>query len=84
MLVLEPDELARLLISRINQCPPAAQAIIETANRCAALRDDLEKDDLDSVFMPLEPMLQVHSELGGDSEITSVSEENRTLCGLYW
>ena len=84
MLVLEPDKLSRFLIGRITQCPPAAQAILETANRCAALRDDLEKDDLDDIFAPLEPMLQVHSELGGDSEITSVLEENRTLCGLYW
>jgi hypothetical protein len=84
MLALHPDKLSSLLMLRINQCPPAAQAIIETSNRCAALRDDLEKDDMDAVFLPLEPMLQVHSQLGGDSEVTSVSEENRTLCGLYW
>lgn len=81
---MHPDKLSSLLMTRINQCPPAAQAIIETSNRCAALRDDLEADDMDAVFLPLEPMLQVHSQLGGDSEITSVSEENRTLCGLYW
>jgi hypothetical protein len=84
MLALHPDKLSSLLMTRINQCPPAAQAIIETSNRCAALRDDLEKDDMDAVFLPLEPMLQVHSQLGGDNEITCVNEENRTLCGLYW
>lgn len=84
MLSEDPDKLSSLLMTRINQCPPAAQAIIETANRCAALRDDLEKDEMDAVFLPLEPMLEVHSQLGGDSEITSVSEEYQALCGLYW
>lgn len=84
MLSEDPDKLSSLLMARINQCPPAAQAIIETANRCAALRDDLEKDEMDAVFLPLEPMLEVHNQLGGDSEITSVSEEYQALCGLYW
>lgn len=78
MLSDEPDELSRLLMSRINQCPPAAQvyslsffvsgawlidgmqAIIEAANRCAAMRDDLSDDDKEMIFVPLEPILQVH------------------------
>jgi hypothetical protein len=57
--MLEPDEFSRLLMSRINQCPPAGQAILETANRVAALRDDLPREDFDEVFEPLEPMLKV-------------------------
>ena len=82
LLIAEPDDLSRLLMSRINQCPPAAQAILESATRCAELRDDLTKDELDMIFLPLEPMLEVHSGADG-SEVTAVSSENRLLCGLY-
>lgn len=82
LLIAEPDDLSRLLMSRINQCPPAAQAILESATRCADLRDDLSKDELDMIFLPLEPMLEIHSEAGG-SEVTAVAPEHRLLCGLY-
>lgn len=55
----DPDEFSRLLMSRINQCPPAGQAIMETANRVAAMRDDLPREEFDAVFEPLQPMLRV-------------------------
>jgi hypothetical protein len=83
LLIAEPDDLSRLLMSRINQCPPAAQAILESATRCAALRDDLSRDELDAIFLPLEPMLQIHCEAGSAGEVTAVAPEHRLLCGLY-
>mmetsp|Transcript_2780 Transcript_2780/g.4185 ORF Transcript_2780/g.4185 Transcript_2780/m.4185 type:complete len:1583 (-) Transcript_2780:264-5012(-) len=76
LLIMDPEEMSRLLMSRISQCPPAAQAIVECSKRCAALRDDLERDEVESIFLPLEPMLKVHNELEVDNEYL-------TLCGLY-
>jgi DNA mismatch repair ATPase MutS len=45
---------------RVARMAPLPQAIIEAANRCAALRDDLSEDDKEMIFLPLEPILQIH------------------------
>lgn len=31
------------------------------AQRCVALRDDLEKDEIDEIFEPLEPLVAVQT-----------------------
>jgi hypothetical protein len=41
LLSAESDDLGRILMGRINQYPPSTQAIVEVAQRCVALRDDL-------------------------------------------
>jgi hypothetical protein len=47
------------------------KAIIEAANRCAALRDDLSEDDKEMIFLPLEPILQIH--VSSDSRFVDLS-----------
>lgn len=37
------------------------QSIVEVAQRCVALRDDLEKDEIDEIFEPLEPLVAVQT-----------------------
>lgn len=83
MFVAEPDSFSRLLMMRINQCPPAGQAILETANKVAAIRDDLPREDFDEVFAPLEPMLKIREETGEDGELSAVDPDYRRICALY-
>lgn len=82
MMQVETDEISRRLISRINQCPPATQMVMEAAKRCTSYRNDLTKEDLVTMFEPLEPILKVHSE-DESYDVTEVLPQFRRICAIY-
>jgi hypothetical protein len=56
------DRLGRLMVNRMNQYPPSLQCVVEVARRLISLRDDLDADEINDIFEPIEPMLQVHTQ----------------------